>query len=106
MSYQALSKILKILADPSRLEILDILSCGELCACDLLAHFDFSQPTLSYHMKALVDNELVFTRKSGNKRLYRLNRVLLEAVNANINFIHTAHECCICHDIISGECGA
>ncbi|PWZ99961.1 transcriptional regulator, partial [Staphylococcus pseudintermedius] len=34
MSYQALSKILKILADPSRLEILDILSCGELCACD------------------------------------------------------------------------
>lgn len=106
MSYQALSKILKILADPSRLEILDILSCGELCACDLLAHFQFSQPTLSYHMKALVDSELVFTRKSGNKRMYRLNHALLEAVNANINFIHTAHEHCMCHDIKSGECGA
>ncbi|HEC2174277.1 ArsR/SmtB family transcription factor [Staphylococcus delphini] len=106
MSYQALSKILKVLSDPSRLEILDILSCGELCACDLLAHFQFSQPTLSYHMKALVDNELVFTRKSGNKRMYRLNHALLEAVNANINFIHTAHERCICHDIKSGECGA
>ncbi|MBW3852365.1 As(III)-sensing metalloregulatory transcriptional repressor ArsR, partial [Staphylococcus aureus] len=59
MSYKELSTILKILSDPSRLEILDLLSCGELCACDLLEHFQFSQPTLSHHMKSLVDNELV-----------------------------------------------
>ncbi|HGZ6864642.1 TPA: As(III)-sensing metalloregulatory transcriptional repressor ArsR, partial [Staphylococcus aureus] len=58
MSYKELSTILKILSDPSRLEILDLLSCGELCACDLLEHFQFSQPTLSHHMKSLVDNEL------------------------------------------------
>ena len=44
MSYKELSAILKILSDPSRLEILDLLSCGELCACDLLEHFQFSQP--------------------------------------------------------------
>ncbi|EFN3129086.1 As(III)-sensing metalloregulatory transcriptional repressor ArsR, partial [Listeria monocytogenes] len=66
MSYKELSTILKILSDPSRLEILDLLSCGELCACDLLEHFQFSQPTLSHHMKSLVDNELVTTRKDGN----------------------------------------
>lgn len=106
MPYQALSKILKILADPSRLEILDILSYGELCACDLLEHFQFSQPTLSYHMKSLVDNALVFTRKSGNKRMYRLNHALLEEINENINCIHTSHERCICNDTKSGECGA
>ncbi len=63
MSYKELSTILKVLSDPSRLEILDLLSCGELCACDLLEHFQFSQPTLSHHMKSLVDNELVTTRK-------------------------------------------
>ncbi|MVM24108.1 As(III)-sensing metalloregulatory transcriptional repressor ArsR, partial [Staphylococcus aureus] len=67
MSYKELSTILKILSDPSRLEILDLLSCGELCACDLLEHFQFSQPTLSHHMKSLVDNELVTTRKDGTK---------------------------------------
>ncbi len=57
MSYKELSTILKVLSDPSRLEILDLLSCGELCDCDLLEHFQFSQPTLSHHMKLLVDNE-------------------------------------------------
>ena len=63
MSYKELSAILKILSDPSRLEILDLLSCGELCACDLLEHFQFSQPTLSHHMKSLVDNELVIVKR-------------------------------------------
>ncbi len=63
MSYKELSALLKVLSDPSRLEILDLLSCGELCACDLLEHFQFSQPTLSYHMKFLVESELVTSRK-------------------------------------------
>ena len=39
MSYIQLSNILKVIANPSRLEILDLLSCGELCACDLLYTF-------------------------------------------------------------------
>lgn len=64
MTYKELATFLKVLSDSSRLEILDLLSCGELCACDLLAHFQFSQPTLSYHMKALVKSNLVTTRKS------------------------------------------
>ena len=59
---------LKVLADPNRLEILDLLSCDELCAHDLLGHFQFSQPTLSHHMKALLDSELITMRKLGNKR--------------------------------------
>lgn len=64
MTYKELATFLKVLSDPSRLEILDLLSCGELCACDLLEHFQFSQPTLSYHMKALVKTNFVTTRKS------------------------------------------
>lgn len=63
MTYKELATYLKVLSDSSRLEILDLLSCGELCACDLLEHFQFSQPTLSYHMKALVKTNLV-TEKS------------------------------------------
>lgn len=72
MSYKELSAILKILSDPSRLEILDLLSCGELCACDLLEHFQFSQPTLSHHMKSLVDNELVIVQKTATNTCINL----------------------------------
>ena len=49
--YEKNSKILKALSDPNRLKIIDILSCGERCACEILEHFDFTQPTLSHHMK-------------------------------------------------------
>ncbi|QHN14515.1 metalloregulator ArsR/SmtB family transcription factor [Staphylococcus aureus] len=104
MSYKELSTILKILSDPSRLEILDLLSCGELCACDLLEHFQFSQPTLSHHMKSLVDNELVTTRKTGNKHLYQLNHDLFESVIHNLSKVHTSNQRCICHNLKTGEC--
>lgn len=104
MSYKELSTILKILSDPSRLEILDLLSCGELCACDLLEHFQFSQPTLSHHMKLLVANDLVTTRKVGNKHMYQLNHTLLESIQQNLNVIHTSNQECVCKNMKSGEC--
>lgn len=53
MNYEEMSVILKALADPKRLKIIDLLSCGSLCACDILDHFEFTQPTLSHHMKVL-----------------------------------------------------
>ena len=104
MSYKELSAILKILSDPSRLEILDLLSCGELCACDLLEHFQFSQPTLSHHMKSLVDNELVIVQKDGNKHMYQLNHSILDDVNKNLTIINTSDRHCICKNVKSGEC--
>nr|WP_259676125.1 metalloregulator ArsR/SmtB family transcription factor [Staphylococcus aureus] len=85
MTYKELATFLKVLSDSSRLEILDLLSCGELCACDLLAHFQFSQPTLSYHLKALVKTNLVTTRKIGNKHLYQLNHNIFESVINNLS---------------------
>ncbi|MGK9043871.1 ArsR family transcriptional regulator [Mammaliicoccus vitulinus] len=55
MDYHALSKLLKTISDPSRLEIIDLLSCGELCACDLLEHFQFSQPTFKITLSDFVE---------------------------------------------------
>ncbi|MDF2883636.1 MAG: transcriptional regulator, ArsR family, partial [Clostridiaceae bacterium] len=40
MDYEGNSKIFKALTDPSRLKIIDILSCGEKCACEILNYFD------------------------------------------------------------------
>ena len=104
MSYKELSLHLKVLSDPSRLEILDLLSCGELCACDLLTYFQFSQPTLSHHMKLLVDNELVTTWKDCTKRMYKLKREYLDSINKELTYINSPTQQCMCKKLKTGEC--
>lgn len=94
--YEDNSKILKALSDPNRLKILDILSCGERCACDILEFFEFTQPTLSHHMKVLSDCGLVQTRKEGTWNHYSLN---IDNANKLVLFlmnIVTRTEDCIC----------
>lgn len=73
INYIEYAKIFKALSDDNRLKIIDILSCGERCACDILEHFEFTQPTLSHHMKVLADLDLVKTRKEGLWNHYSLN---------------------------------
>ena len=51
--------ICKALSDTKRLEIVQMLSDGEKCGCKILDKFNITQPTLSHHMKILVDCELV-----------------------------------------------
>lgn len=65
IDYERIAKILKALSDPKRLEIIDMLSCGELCACVILDSFKITQPTLSRDMKVLVEAGLVKKRKPG-----------------------------------------
>ena len=48
------AKMLKAMSDPKRLRIVDMLSCGELCACEILEEFHITQPTLSQDMRVLV----------------------------------------------------
>ena len=61
--YTDTSKILKAMSDPKRLRIVDMLSCGELCACVILESFHITQPTLSHDMKILVEAGIVNDRK-------------------------------------------
>lgn len=65
--------ICKSLADANRLEIVKMLSDGEKCGCKLLERFEITQPTLSHHMKILVDCGLVNERKQGKWHHYSLN---------------------------------
>ncbi|WP_302052439.1 ArsR/SmtB family transcription factor [Clostridium baratii] len=73
MDYEEKAKVIKALSDANRLKIIDILSCGEKCVCDILEYFDFTQPTLSHHMKVLMDCGLVNCRKDGVWSHYSLN---------------------------------
>ncbi|EDO1241676.1 winged helix-turn-helix transcriptional regulator [Listeria monocytogenes] len=72
MDYLRLSKIMKAIAEPNRLQILDMISTGEKCACDILDDFNFTQPTLSHHMKVLIEAGIVKARKDGKWQYYSL----------------------------------
>lgn len=72
----------KALADTTRLEIVDMVKQGELCACEILEAFNMSQSTLSYHMKLLTDSGLMFVRRDGKKMLYTINHEQFEKLAA------------------------
>ena len=66
--------LFKALADASRLMIVDMISCDELCACKILERFKFTQPTLSHHMRILCNCGLVKGRKEGTWMYYSLDK--------------------------------
>lgn len=67
------ARIFKALGDKTRLEIVEMLADGEKCACKVLEKFNFTQPTLSHHMKILCDCGIVTSRKEGKWTYYRLS---------------------------------
>lgn len=95
--YEHNAKIFKALSDPNRLEIIDILSCGEKCACDILENFQFTQPTLSHHMKVLMECGLVRARKDGLWSYYSLDNTNTDKIMLFLmKLITDTEEDCIC----------
>ncbi|WAA08747.1 ArsR/SmtB family transcription factor [Fervidibacillus albus] len=78
--YRSIASVMKALSDPTRLKIIDLLSDGEQCACNMLENFSITQPTLSYHMKMLTESGLVRARKDGIWMKYSINREQLDEV--------------------------
>ncbi|MBO0576290.1 ArsR family transcriptional regulator [Clostridium botulinum] len=104
LNYDDNAKIIKALSDSSRLKIIDMLSCGEKCACDILEHFDFTQPTLSHHMKVLIDCGLVESRKEGLWSYYSLNITNCNKLILFFMDIITDTDDCICKDKTKCKC--
>jgi len=95
--YLDTAKVLKAISDPKRLRIVDMLSCGELCACVIQEEFNITQPTLSHDMKVLLDAGVVTARKEWKNTYYSLNEAFLdEFANTLTSFFHPTKDC-ICH---------
>jgi ArsR family transcriptional regulator, arsenate/arsenite/antimonite-responsive transcriptional repressor len=63
-----LAATLKAIADPARLRLLSMVAAhegGEACVCDLTEPLGLSQPTVSHHLKVLVDAGLLTREKRG-----------------------------------------
>lgn len=72
MNYAEQAKVFKAVCDEKRLYIIDLLKNGERCACQLLVELDISQPSLSYHMKILVESGIVHSRQEGKWTHYSI----------------------------------
>jgi ArsR family transcriptional regulator len=81
---ELLAQSFAALADPIRLRLLSFItsSTGEVCACDLVEPSGRSQPTVSHHMKVLVDAGLVERDKRGLWVWYRAVPARLDALRA------------------------
>lgn len=78
MNITDVALICKALGDNNRLQIVQMLSKGEKCACRLLDAFEITQPTLSHHMKILCECGVVMSRKEGKWQHYSLNTDIWE----------------------------
>ena len=66
--------LLKAIADPARIKIIDALGHRELCVCVLVDLTGLQYSALSYHLKQLKDMELVASDKDGNYLIYSLTK--------------------------------
>lgn len=72
-SVDALTETFRALGDPTRVRVLDALSHGELCVCDLASLLGLSQSATSHQLRLLRALRLVRTRRSGRMVYYALD---------------------------------
>ena len=81
----SLARPLKALADPTRLRLVSLVAAhdaGEACVCELTEPLGLTQPTISYHLKILVDAGIFTCHKRGVWAYYALVPAALSALSA------------------------
>jgi ArsR family transcriptional regulator len=80
-----LARLLKALADPTRLRLVSMVAAhdgGEACVCDLTEPLGLTQPTISHHLKVLVDAGIFTRDKRGVWAYYALVPAAMNALAA------------------------
>lgn len=83
-----LARMFKALGDPTRVKLLSLIATapdGEACVCDLTAPVNLSQPTVSHHMKQLVEAGLATGEKRGRWTYYRIVPPVLASLSAALD---------------------
>ena len=84
------ARTLKALADPARLRLVSMVASyagQEACVCDLSGPLGLSQPTVSHHLRVLVDAGLLGREKRGVWAYYSLVPGRLEAIASALTTI-------------------
>ncbi len=78
-----LARLLKALADPTRLRLVSMVAAhenGEACVCELTEPLGLTQPTISHHLKVLIDAGILIRDKRGVWAYYALVPTALDAL--------------------------
>lgn len=77
---EATATVFKALADPARVRLVNLLAVAEepVCVCELTPAIGLSQPTVSHHLKKLVQAGLLEREQRGVWAYYRLDRNAFE----------------------------
>ncbi|MGF2616671.1 winged helix-turn-helix transcriptional regulator [Rossellomorea vietnamensis] len=87
--FEAYERKFKALADKKRLHIMNILTeKGEMCVCDLAPLVEMTQSKLSYHLKILLDANVILKETRGTWSYYQLNQ-------QEINHLLSEELCCL-----------
>jgi DNA-binding transcriptional ArsR family regulator len=70
---EALADTFRMLGDPTRVRILDALSSGERCVCDLASAVGISESAVSHQLRLLRGMRLVRPRRSGRQVYYTVD---------------------------------
>jgi ArsR family transcriptional regulator, arsenate/arsenite/antimonite-responsive transcriptional repressor len=81
---EATAELFKALGDPARVRIVNLLANGDgpVCICDLIEPVGLAQPTVSHHMRKLLDAGLVEREQRGKWAYFSLKRDAVEKLAA------------------------
>jgi ArsR family transcriptional regulator, arsenate/arsenite/antimonite-responsive transcriptional repressor len=84
---QATARLFKALADPHRVRIINLLATSPdpVCVCEFTDPLGLSQPTVSHHLKKLLDAGLLERERRGTWAYYSLNHDALGRLTALAN---------------------
>lgn len=89
---EALAAALRALADPTRLRLISLVAAhddSEACVCDLTEPVGLSQPTVSHHLKVLVDAGIMTREQRGRWAYYQLVNERLDAIASLLTTRHS-----------------
>ena len=75
-----MNDLFKALSDPTRRQILELLKEKDLTAGEIADNFNISKPSISHHLNALRNAELVLSEKQGQNIYYSLNTTAFQEV--------------------------
>ncbi|WP_047980291.1 ArsR/SmtB family transcription factor [Ornithinibacillus contaminans] len=82
-TFKQYEKTFKALADEKRLKLLNLLADSPedaICVCDLMDAMEMAQSKLSYHLKILLQANLILQEKKGTWHYYSINNEVMNSI--------------------------
>ena len=85
--FELKAEVLKVLAQPTRLKILELLRHGERCICEIVPAINGEQSNISRHISLMQKSHLVTTRKDGVKVMVKVKDPKIFEILDHVGFL-------------------